>query len=318
MSDRLQTRAVVTKDPFLEFISTRRAEIEDWISRHITGREDRALFHRVLMEGKRLRPLLLLLVFEALGGTKRESALDVAMSLELAHNASLIHDDVIDMDLYRRGKPALWRQVGIGRAVIEGHRIINLAYKIVLEKGVEVARVFLDAWDKASFGVFEEVLTKSSSLNELYLKIAAEKTGYLFAAAAEVASILAETDQTTRASMKRYGLLVGTLYQLADDCVEIRRGGGLLRVILKIQQIEDIVRKAYIALKVGRFRSAMSSIVQLNSLSVFIKENMTRILNEIDELIDSIDVRHEYRDMLKRYPRYCVNEMLEEAKLKRR
>ncbi|MEM3036934.1 MAG: polyprenyl synthetase family protein, partial [Nitrososphaerota archaeon] len=107
-----------------EYLDSRRRELESWIDMRVSRSPDRLVLERAIYGGKRLRPVFLLLVFESLGGGDRESALDVAFALELAHAASLVHDDIIDWDDLRRGKPALWRQVGISRAVVEGHRII--------------------------------------------------------------------------------------------------------------------------------------------------------------------------------------------------
>jgi len=86
-----------------------------------------------------------LTVFKALGGIEYQKALDVAVALELAHSASLVHDDIVYRDRYRRGDASLWAQVGAGKAILQGHRIIMFAFQIVLDIGEETTRIFVRA-----------------------------------------------------------------------------------------------------------------------------------------------------------------------------
>lgn len=298
----------------VEYLSERKRELDDWFARKTRESPDGYLLSETIKGGKRLRPLLLMLVFDALGGRDRESALDVAYALELAHNASLVHDDIIDWDYYRREKPALWRQVGIGRAVIQGHRIINTAFRTVLEKGVEITRLFLDAWENASFGVLEEVFSSTPPAKMLYLKIIQEKTASLFAAGAESAAVLAGCSERNRQLAKKYGLLVGTVYQLADDYVELRRNRGLVRVVLRLRNIDELVRKGYIALKSGRLLRFLEIIQQSSKFYSYIAELVKECYEETDKVIDSMEVKEEFRPLLRDFPRYCVEQMLKELK----
>lgn len=296
-----------------EYVEELKRELERWFEEKISGRSDRYLLGRVIEGGKRLRPILLMLVFEALGRGDRKAALDVAFALELAHNASLVHDDILDWDLVRRGKPALWRQLGIGRAVIEGHRIINLAFQTVLEKGVELSKLFLDAWERASFGVLEEMFSTTPPAKKLYLRIVQEKTASLFAVGAEAAAVIVGTDDETRHLLREYGLLVGILYQLADDYVELRKGGGVVSILLKLQQIEDLIRRGYIAMRSGRLLRFFEAARSLRDPIPFLSKEMRETLDRIDELVESLNVEEPYKTLLKQYPRYCVRSMLREA-----
>ncbi len=297
-----------------EYLSERKKELDEWFAKKTNERPDGYLLNETIKGGKRLRPLLLMLVFDAFGGRDRESALDVAYALELAHSASLVHDDIIDWDYYRRGKPALWRQVGIERAVIEGHRIINTAFRIVLEKGVEITRLFLDAWENASFGVLEEVFSSTPPAKMLYLRIIQEKTASLFAAGAESAAVLAGCSDKNRQLAKKYGLLVGTAYQLADDYVELRRNRGLVRVVLKLRNIDEIIRKGYIALKTGRLLRFLETVQQSSRFYSYIAELVKECYEEADKVVNSLEVREEFRSLLREFPRFCVGQMLKELK----
>ncbi|MEM2004227.1 MAG: polyprenyl synthetase family protein [Nitrososphaerota archaeon] len=297
-----------------KYLTEKKRELDDWFAMKARESIDGGLIKETIKGGKRLRPLLLMLVFDALDGKDRESALDVAYALELAHNASLVHDDIIDWDYYRRSRPALWRQIGIGRAVIQGHRIINTAFRTVLDKGVEITRLFLEAWENSSFGVLEELFSSTPPSKMLYLRIIQEKTASLFAAGAESAAVLAGSSEKMRNLARRYGLLVGTVYQLADDYVDLRRNKGLIRVILRLRNIDEAVRKGYIALKEGRLLRFLEIIQQSSRFYSFITELLRECYDEIDKIVDAMEIKEEYRPLLKEFPRFCLEQMLKESK----
>ncbi|MDW8042407.1 MAG: polyprenyl synthetase family protein [Nitrososphaerota archaeon] len=290
-----------------------RSEFEDHLRRKLSSSPSGPLISEVVEGGKRLRPSFLLLVFECLGGEKREMALDVAYALELAHNASLVHDDIIDMDFTRRGRPSLWRRIGIGRAVVEGHRIINVAFSTTLEKGLEVARIFVDAWDKASLGVLEEVAATKPPSEIFYQRIVEHKTGSLFAAAAESAAVCAEVDRSLRDAVRQYGLLVGTVYQIADDIVELKRRPLRLGVMLALTRLEDAFVKFALAWRTKSLR-ALLSIAKVRGEDIsFFTSLLESKLSEIDQLVDSLPLNNDRKVLLRSFPRYCVREMLKEG-----
>ncbi|MEM2198683.1 MAG: polyprenyl synthetase family protein [Nitrososphaerota archaeon] len=293
-----------------EYLDSRRRELESWIDMRVSRSPDRLVLERAIYGGKRLRPVFLLLVFESLGGGDRESALDVAFALELAHAASLVHDDIIDWDDLRRGKPALWRQVGISRAVVEGHRIINLAFKTVLEKGLEISRIFLEAWDRASLGVLEEILSTTPPSKLLYLRIIENKTASLFAAAAESAAILAGAPDSVRMLVKDYGRCVGIIYQLGDDYGEMLSGSGLVRLMRGLGRIEELIRQGYFALKSGRIRELISIWRALRGFQGYLPEILKETLSKIDNLIEKMPVEDHYKEILRDFPRYCFLQMV--------
>lgn len=287
-----------------------RRRLEIWFEKRLINRPDKVVVERAIRGGKRLRPVFLLLVFEALGGRDKESALDVAFALELAHAASLVHDDIIDWDKFRRGKPALWRQVGISRAIVEGHRIINLAFKTVLDKGLEISRIFLEAWDKASLGVLEEILSTTPPSKLLYLRIIENKTASLFAAAAESAAILAGAPESVRNLVKNYGRDVGIVYQVGDDYGEMLAGMGVLRLVRGLGRVEEMVRQGYIALKAGRLQELFKVWHALRGFQGYVPEILSETLREIDVLVDEMPIEPHFKKILQDFPRYCFLQMV--------
>ncbi|MCS7135512.1 MAG: polyprenyl synthetase family protein [Nitrososphaerota archaeon] len=300
----------------LEYVEAARAEIDKKLLEKINNRSDKVIIKNTLSGGKRLRPVLLLLVYDALGGKDRDAALDVACALELAHNASLIHDDIIDGDIERRGKPALWRQIGIAKAIIQGHRIINLAFQTVLDKGVELAKIFLKAWNDASAGVLEEIFSREPFSKKLYIKIVKEKTASLFAAAAESAAVLARSDEKVRESVREYGEIVGIAYQLADDYVEIIKGRRHLNLpIFMLRRFEETIKQIYVATKTGKLRAILpKTFLNLKEDGIFLKEIEDYIM-KAREIVSNLPIPDSrYKVMLTEFPKYCVDSMLREIR----
>ena len=111
----------------------------------------------ILKGGKRLRPLLASLSFKACTGGNETSKiytrfLEGAVSVELAHNASLVHDDIIDGDMKRRGELAFYIKEGIDNAILLGHKMLVIGFNLALSHGEKTANLFVSTWDKTLNG----------------------------------------------------------------------------------------------------------------------------------------------------------------------
>ncbi|HIQ29567.1 MAG TPA: hypothetical protein EYH45_03285 [Candidatus Caldiarchaeum subterraneum] len=296
-----------------QLLNTLREDLEQHIQRRIHGRSDRFLIQRAILGGKRLRPLLLLVTFKALNGEDYEKALDVACALELAHSASLMHDDILDLDYRRRGELSIWRHIGVGKALLQGHRIINFAFETVLEKGIELARIFVEAWDKASKGILNEVLLGRDISEELYLLIIREKTASLFEAATESAAVLAGVDEQAKYLVKQYGVEVGTAYQLADDLVDSLRNKRYGGVMFLMQDFKERFLKALIASKTGKFSTLVKAFSPKHPSEEFIIRQVAYRISKARQLASSgLIPDNPYKEALKQLPLYFITQMLRE------
>src|SRR5437763_14849890 len=165
--------------------------------------------------GKRLRPLLCLLVFEALAG-ESERVLPAAAALELLHNFTLIHDDIEDQDPTRHHRPTVWSVWGVPQAINTGdgmYAASRLAVQRLRERDFPPARIldFAGLIDQACVrgceGQFLDISFESRTdvTVERYRALAAKKTGALIAACAEGAGVLATDDLHVRESLARFG-----------------------------------------------------------------------------------------------------------------
>ncbi|MEM0350092.1 MAG: polyprenyl synthetase family protein [Candidatus Caldarchaeum sp.] len=298
----------------MELVEILRHDIETRLRERIEGRPDRLLIERAVRGGKRLRPILLLTVFKALGGSDYNKALDVAVALELAHSASLVHDDIVDLDKTRRGRASLWYQIGAGKAIIQGHRIINLAFNIVLDIGEEMTRIFVEAWDRASKGILDEVVNKAALTERLYLLMIREKTASLFEAAAHAGAVLASASSDTIQLMRRYGSEVGTVYQLADDLTENINRKQLGRIYFLTHEMRERLIHLLVASKTKQVRMLFRAVTPYTPQEEFMKRQIVeRIRSAVNLATDDRIPENPYKGLLRKLPWMFVKQMLRES-----
>ncbi len=181
--------------------------------------------------GKRMRPLICVLVYEALAGAA-QNVLPAAAALELLHNFTLIHDDIEDQDPTRHHRPTVWSVWGVPQAINTGdgmYATSRLAVQRLREGGFPADRIldFACLIDQACVRVCEGQFldisfeSRTDVTVERYRSMAAKKTGALIAACAEGAAVLATDDPHVRASLARFGDGFGQAFQAYDDLLGI-------------------------------------------------------------------------------------------------
>jgi geranylgeranyl pyrophosphate synthase len=182
--------------------------------------------------GKRFRSGLALLLGEFYGVL--QESLPAALSLELFHNFTLIHDDIVDKDTFRRGRPTVWKLFGVDNAINDGDAQMLLSLQVVLENNflsaeqkILLQSFLLKQYLHVSEGQYLDfTLTKASlgdrSVNEsAYLKMVGRKTADLIAASTSIAGLVAGVSKTEQEALFTYGYELGVAYQLCDDVVSI-------------------------------------------------------------------------------------------------
>jgi geranylgeranyl diphosphate synthase type I len=180
--------------------------------------------------GKALRPALALLSAEAVGSAA-EVALPGAVAVELVHNFSLLHDDVMDQDMERRHRPTAWALFGVGRAIVTGDALMVLAQDVLMDGSTRGDRP--ERWDAAAAvarataemiaGQAEDLAFESRldvSVNEC-LRMTAHKTGALLSCASSIGAILAGADSKSVDALAGFGLHLGLAFQAVDDILGI-------------------------------------------------------------------------------------------------
>lgn len=186
-----------------------------------------AVTHAVLPTGKCIRPLLALMICRDLGGDEL-TFIDSAISIELTHCASLVHDDLpaLDDDDERRGRPSCHKAFGEGTAVLAGDLLYSLAVQLLANAGdfddrQRVANI------SALSGAYIEVLDgqqcdlSGAENEEELLHLYFKKTGSLFAAAVRMGVIAAGLPRSVQQLGERFGMWIGLYFQVSDDLIDV-------------------------------------------------------------------------------------------------
>ena len=176
--------------------------------------------------GKRLRPLTLLMITEMFGGDIK-SALPAAYAIELFHNFSLIHDDVMDDAPLRRGFTTVHEKWDLNTAILSGDAMLIYSYRYLNEacdkdNATVVNKLFSDTAIKVCEGQQWDVNfeTMSSVSQEAYIDMIYKKTGALIEGAMMIGATLAGASNTTVAEVGRFAHDIGISFQLQDDILD--------------------------------------------------------------------------------------------------
>ncbi len=173
--------------------------------------------------GKYLRPALVFLSAEAVrnhqSNIKKDQLIQLALALELVHSASLVHDDIIDKDLIRRGQKTLNNVFGNKTAVLAGDALYALAYSIV---STLLPKEFAMSVSKLSFKMcVAEIEQANGNLDrERYFNIIKGKTALFTSMCCKLGAILAGANENEVESLESFGLNFGMAYQIKDDYMD--------------------------------------------------------------------------------------------------
>jgi octaprenyl-diphosphate synthase len=187
---------------------------------------------RYLIEagGKRLRPMLTIAA-AALFGRANGNQINFAAAVEFMHNATLLHDDVVDESELRRGRPAARMIWGNQASVLVGDFLLGQAFMMMVEtRDIDALGVLAQAAAIIAEGeVFQLAKTKDlATTPDDYDQVIRAKTATLFEAAAEVGAMAGGADAAGRKAMRVYGLELGRAFQLVDDVLDYRSQAGTL------------------------------------------------------------------------------------------
>ncbi len=201
--------------------------------------------------GKRIRPLLLVLSAESVKNDHLSKLCDdtfmAASAIELLHTESVIHDDIIDDEGQRRGKPSFHIKYGYNSSILTADFvlgvILNIGSKI---NNPRVSSELSSAAIKMSEGEMMEIkLEKDPEITEDdYIKVIEHKTASLFEASAKIGAILGDGDDDDIHAMSTFGNLLGIAYQIHDDLIDWNNEDRLFNILLKknSQSVEFVSR----------------------------------------------------------------------------
>lgn len=186
--------------------------------------------HIILAGGKRLRPVLLLLMAGALGyrGSEHHT---LAAVIEFIHTATLLHDDVVDDSKLRRSKTTANALFGNPASVLVGDFLYSRAFQMMAEcRNMRILEIVADATNVIAEGeVIQLMNMHDASLDENgYLSVIRSKTAKLFEASAQLSAVLTGSSSAVEAACAAYGQALGTAFQVIDDVLDYDGDAALM------------------------------------------------------------------------------------------
>jgi len=176
--------------------------------------------------GKRIRPLLLMLSCETFGGNPKD-AVNAAIAIEILHNFTLVHDDIMDNANTRRGKETIHKKWDINCAILVGDELIGLSYRSLLKSKTtrisEIIRTFTDGVIEVCEGQAldkEFEIKDNVSISDYYLMIR-KKTAELLKTAATMGAIIGGADKNNIDAIREYAENIGFAFQIHDDLLDV-------------------------------------------------------------------------------------------------
>ena len=261
--------------------------------------------HIVNSGGKRIRPAICILVAKTLGYSESD-LIRLASSIELLHTATLIHDDVVDESLIRRGKESIQAKWDDAHGVLVGDFVYSKAFQLMASfDNPKIIRALANATNKISEGeVLQLSMREQSNLSEKdYFNIIDRKTAELFKVSAVTAGILCESAEPVLDSLNNFATSLGLAFQIQDD-------------ILDYYGQENLTGK-----KVGKdFEEGKFTLPIILSLKTMNHTNKTRLLSlfktrkiedfaEILSLMESEKTTEQLQTIFTHYSNECINEL---------
>lgn len=178
--------------------------------------------------GKRLRPAIVMLTAESVG-SEPSKVIPAAVAVELVHNFTLVHDDIMDKDDIRRGMPAVHVKWGEAGAILAGDTLYSRAFEILTRAEGKPENILrcIDILSKTCRDICEgqwldvEFEDRMDVTEEEYIEMIEKKTGVLYAASCQIGAILGGASDEVADALYEFGRLIGIAFQIYDDVIDM-------------------------------------------------------------------------------------------------
>src|SRR3989337_41980 len=271
---------------FREYFLRTKEQVDSELAKFVSNLSQLSLYpqikYAVLSNGKRLRPLLVILAAESTGGT-RSKVMPLAMAFELMHTATLVHDDVIDQDGMRRGRLAMDKKWSVNDAILTGDALIALAVSLASGFGETVLKNVAQSALELCDGEYSDIVeTLETTTEDSYFRKIRGKSASFCRAAAYCGALVGGSTLAEAFSLSTFGENFGMAYQLRDDVLDFTLKGDLNVKDLKSGRITMPLIHLYTTSTVQEKReieTKLQTIMNENSLKS--NENANDILQAI-------------------------------------
>ncbi len=327
---------IINKNKKMQLINDYQDEFLSFLKENIQKKEPKNLYEPIdyilNIGGKRLRPILTMLSADIFGQDYRK-ALYAALAVEIFHNFSLVHDDIMDQAPLRRGMPSVHTKWNINTGILSGDAMLILAYQyferynpIIFQQLAQIfSKTALEVCEGQQYDVdFEK--KEQVSIDE-YIKMITYKTAVLVGAALKMGAIIAKTSDENKQKIYDFGVALGIAYQLQDDYLDTfgdksfgkKIGGDILqnkKTILYLKALEnssDSQKKELITLYTKTYTNEKEKINRVTELFIATKSNLF-LRSEVEaytlkafEILDTLDISDEKKNILKEFGNNLMN-----------
>lgn len=253
--------------------------------------------------GKRLRPVLLLATAKAFG-LNPELAINQALGIEVFHNFTLLHDDVMDNADVRRGRPTVHRRWNASAAILSGDAMLTMATQLMAKAPVDKLPAVMELFNDTAMEIYAgqqldmDFENRQDVTVDEYIEMIRLKTSVLLACACRMGAILAGASEESQAAMYRYGELLGLAFQLKDDLLDTYGDPTLFGKEIG----GDIINEKKTWLWINALAREPQRIKQIldQKLTDYLK------IKEITEVYDSLGLAEESHALIEHYTEQAV------------
>ncbi|MFT4642366.1 MAG: geranylgeranyl diphosphate synthase type II [Candidatus Azotimanducaceae bacterium] len=312
-------------------IEAYKAEFQNYLKSKTVVKEPKNLYEPIdyilSLGGKKLRPILALLSADAFGIDYRK-ALDVALAIEVFHNFTLIHDDIMDDAPLRRGKVTVHEKWDINTGILSGDAMLILAYQYLESYDAPVFKKLTQLFSKTGVEVCEgqqldiDFETRTDVSLEEYMYMIKLKTSVLVGSALQMGAIIAEVSDEQSSKIYDFGLNLGIAFQLQDDYLDAfgdpeifgkQVGGDIIEnkktylYLLTLdtlkgkekEKFEELfsMQSADVQVKIYTAKQMFTSTGAVDKIKILIQDYTAKSF----EILESIDIPTPKKDMLKNF-----------------
>lgn len=314
-----------------------RNAFDSYLEENLKIREPENLYKPMIyilkLGGKRIRPVLVLMAAEIFGGDYRK-ALDAALAIEIFHNFSLVHDDIMDDAPLRRGEKTVHERWDINTGILSGDAMLINAYRLFENYEAETFRELAKLFSRTAIEVCEgqqydiDFESRENVRVEEYLQMIDYKTAVLVGASLQMGAIVANASKENQEKIYQFGRLLGMAFQLQDDYLDAfgnpdtfgkQVGGDIIEnkktyLYLKAletsgpkeaQQLEHLysINPGDVHAKV----ETIKSIFENSGSAAFVKREIEDYTLRALQVLESLEIAPKEKEMLKRFGLELMN-----------
>jgi polyprenyl synthetase len=320
----------------MQLITDYQNEFLSFLKEHIQKREPKNLYDPIQyilnVGGKRLRPVLTMLSTDIFGKDYHQ-ALYAALAVEIFHNFSLVHDDIMDEAPLRRGQPTVHTKWNLNTGILSGDAMLILAYQYFERYEPIIFRQLAEIFSKTALEVCEgqqydvDFEKEEQVCTSQYLKMITYKTAVLVGAALKMGAIIAETSEENKQKIYDFGIALGIAYQLQDDYLDTfgdntfgkKIGGDILqnkKTLLYLNTLEkgsseekEALMRLY-KFPIENEKEKIAKVTQLfisTGSDLFLRSEVENYTLKAFSILDTLEISEQKKEILKEFGKSLMN-----------